>query len=70
MTGKEAYFKAKREVQMTIYRRLEKLEKQMNELEPTAENVDKHRFLKGKYEALEELNSFVRNVMLWNTEND
>lgn len=63
----DGYFYAKREAADGIMRRVAALEKEADSLPQTSENVDKHRCLKSKIQALEEIRSFMRNAMLWDT---
>ena len=66
----DGYFMAKREMVEAIDRRISNLQKQMDSLEQTSENVDKHRCLKTSIDTLENMRYFVRNVMLYDTRND
>jgi hypothetical protein len=64
----EGYFYAKREVADAIIRRVDAF---AGEVEGTKDNprteIDR-QIAKAKIEALEELRSFIRNVMLWDTD--
>ena len=66
----DGYFMAKREMVEAIDRRISNLQKQMDSLEQTSENVDKHRCLKTSIDTLENMRYFVKNVMLYDTRND
>lgn len=69
MTGKEGYFLAKQQITDTIYHRTERLEEIAKKLE---QDGDKNgcATARAKIYELEKLRSYVRNVMLWCSDND
>lgn len=66
MTGKDGYFKAKRQMQESFGYRISKLEEELKKAEADGD-VHRHIAIKSKITQLEEVLSYVRNVMLWDT---
>lgn len=69
MTGKDGYFLAKREMVAALDRRAEKYAEEARVAE-SAEDEKAVLAAKSKQHATETFRSFVRNVMLWDTNND
>lgn len=70
LTAKDGYFMAKREMQDAIMRRVEKLERLRDDAKNNYPVTGNHREYDACIRSLEEIRSFVRNVMLWDTGND
>lgn len=69
MTGKDGYFLAKRELQKSLDYRIAKQESEAKRAE-AEENVHAHIAAKSRLDELEKIRSYVRNVMLWDKDND
>lgn len=69
MNGKEGYFLAKYQLTESLAYRIEKYEKQARLAEAEG-NVNGHIAAKSRIDELEKIRSYVRNVMLWDTDND
>jgi hypothetical protein len=69
LTAKDGYFMAKSEMQDAIMRRVEGLESKLLAIS-SGNTADQRLALSSKIAALEEIRSFVRNSMLWDTRND
>jgi hypothetical protein len=70
MKAMDGYFLAKREMVEAIDRRIEIIKTKRDKLSRIADNVTMYVGLDYQIQTLEEVRGFVRNVMLWNTEND
>jgi hypothetical protein len=70
MKAIDGYFLAKREMVEAIDRRIEIIKTKRDKLSRIGDNVTMYVGLDYQIQTLEEVRSFVRNVMLWNTEND
>ncbi len=69
MNGKEGYFLAKRELGQSLAYRIEKYEQEAKRAEAEG-NVHAHIAAKSRIDELEKVRSYVRNVMLWDKDND
>ncbi|NJO48098.1 MAG: hypothetical protein HC840_00115 [Leptolyngbyaceae cyanobacterium RM2_2_4] len=69
MTGKDGYFLAKRQLGESLAYRIEKYEAEAKRAEADGD-VHKHIAAKSRVDELEKIRSYVRNVMLWDTDND
>lgn len=69
MTGKDGYFLAKRQLGESLAYRIERIEEEAKRAESEG---DAHAYIsaKARIHELEKIRSYIRNVMLWNTEND
>lgn len=69
MTGKDGYFLAKRQLQESLAYRITRLEEEAKRAGQSGD--DRQEVItKGKIYEMEKVLSYVRNVMLWDTDND
>ncbi len=70
MKGMDGYFLAKREMQDALDSKIGIAQEKLAAIECKEENVMKHVGLRAQIQVLEEIRSYVRNAMLWDTKND